>query len=542
MRSDVDRRITDLDGMHAPDLRGDIVRRAELPEDRSSELVHGSGRPLRRLTAAAVALVVFAAGLLFLRAAFEPPEAVDTPTPPPAPSLWDDLEPGVLTPMPDPPFDRQGAVEAWGGGGFFMWGGQAGDGRPHQDDGAFFDAAAREWRSTAPSPLSARSFARGVWAGDRFVIWSGTTGDWPGGGEPMTDGAAYDPATDRWTPIAAGPAIGHIPLTATWTGEEIVFAGGYEGETDAVAYDPETGSWRSLPEMPIALNDGEGVWTGSEVVVFGAFLAAGNNYKTPATGAAYDPEADSWRPLPDSDLVPNAQRIIWDGSRLVAMDYGLRVQTLDDDAGRWIDLPRLPTNACEGSPLPSSDGGTLLTEFCGELVELPGGSDRWHVVSGRGEQGRPPYATPIAADGAFLLLGSDSAGAGVAMWAYRPSLQTTGARAAWDVAAAFAALRSHYPYDPDHIGEEILAQLQPLLSAEALAEYEDRVTSGLPRLWAYYYGFEVVEVGGRGAPFVVVIRFAADERFAERLTIGPGVGLDGLEHDMVILHAEPATA
>jgi hypothetical protein len=132
------------------------------------------------------------------------------------------------------------------------------------------------------------------------------------------------------------------------------------------------------------------------------------------------------------------------------------------------------------------------------------------------------------------------------MLAYRLGGTVTGARAAWDVAAAFGALRSHYPYDADNVGDEVLAQLDPLISPFALARYEDRSASQLHRLWAYYYGFEVLDVvevepvddGTQPIwTYVVRVRFTADERHVERLTIGPGPDLNGDEHDLVILDA-----
>lgn len=535
MRTDVNELFSKLDSLPSPDLRREIGRRSRL-EGRPASRPEWPRRQPSRLAAAAVAIVVTAGAIALAQAAFDRSQVSDTPTPTPVSPLWDDLEPGRLTPMPEPPFVRQGSAVVWGGGGLLMWGGQAADGLPHHADGAFFDARSRTWRPVSPSPLSRRSWPAAVWAGDRFILWGGSQGDWPGEAALM-DGASYDPVSDTWASLPPVPGFDHVPLTATWTGEEVVFVGGYEGETDAFAYGPALDSWRPLPDLPVSLNDAHGVWTGDVVVVFGASLGPGNWPETPATAAAYDPGIDTWRLLPESALVPNSNGIVWDGTRLVAVDYLLRVQTLDARGGGWVELPRLPTNACEGFPHVAQDRGIILVEFCGELAELRPRAELWHVVAGRGESAFPAYSRTIGADGTFLLLGFGEREDTMEMWAYSPSPSLPGGRRAWDVAAAFGALRAHYPYDPDNVGEEILDQMQPLLSPFAAAEYEDRTYNGLPRLWSYYWGFEVVSVEGSAPPYVVYIRFTTNNEYLERLTIGPGPDLNSVERDYVILDA-----
>ncbi|MGH2529558.1 MAG: hypothetical protein ACRDH0_09540, partial [Actinomycetota bacterium] len=52
---------------------------------------------------------------------------------------------------------------------------------------------------------------------------------------------------------------------------------------------PASDSWRTIAEGPIELTDAVGVWTGTEMIVFGAALHGGNFPETPtAIGAAYD--------------------------------------------------------------------------------------------------------------------------------------------------------------------------------------------------------------------------------------------------------------
>jgi len=529
---DLDQRFRSLDQIHAPDLHSRIASRASGPAPEVPGASTGS-----RVAAAIVALVVFALAVgLGVRALRDEP--VDEPTP--IPDVWANLPEG-FTRLPDPPLGGQGIVRVWGGGRLFLWGGQDGDGEPHRDDGAVFDVDRDAWEQIADAPLSPRSDAAGVWTGTEFIVWGGRTGeDWPP--HELGDGAAYDPVDDSWREIAPAPIDPNIPLVSVWTGSEMIVWGDWQGDAEGTgaAYDPSSDSWRVLPEVGARFTDASAVWTGTEMVVFGARLGPGNHPETPATGVAYDPAADAWRALPDSDLIPNSTELAWDGSRLVAMDYGLRVQTLDDAAGRWVDLPRLPANACEGGlSQPGVQDGTIVITNCGELLALEPGAARWRVLLGKGEAGPAiDYAPVDAADGAFLIMGWLPDG-GSSLWALRlPS--STPRRGAWDVAAAFAAIRSHQPYEPDDIEPWILDQMDSLITPDVAADFADP-GSGLTALWSYYWGFEVREVmAGDGGTFTAIVRFERGDQVTERLTIGPGVGLDGIQHDLVILEVDPA--
>lgn len=530
---DLDQRFRSLDRLDTPDIRADIRHRSRMPEP----AIPGP-RISTRIVAAVVSLTIV--GVAAVLAARElRHQAVDTP-PLPAQASWRDFPEG-LSPLPDVPIQGQAMAALWGGGRFLIWGGQAGDGKPARDTGALFDAAAGTWTSTAPSPLSPRSWPGAAWTGTEFVIWGGSDDEEEPRSGFLGDGAAYDPETDTWRRLAAAPIPPNAPLTTTWTGSEVVFWGSYGGTSTrtGAAYNPVSDTWRVMPDVPAGFNDAASVWTGHEVVVFGARLGVNNHPETPATGVAYDPIADSWRSLPDSALSPNATDLVWDGERLIAVDYIRDVQTLDEAEGRWVDLPRLPANNCEGYAEAAVDDGVVLVAQCGELVSLAPGAERWHVVLGRGEAGDGFwYATPFAVDGAFLLWGWTPENDRV-MHVYKPPSETPDADRARDVAAAFAALRTDFAYGPANVVTAITAELDALLSHDAAAEYENRDVSGLHALWGDYYSFEIVDVQGGQASFTVDVKFTAGPSFKERLTIGPGVGVDGLQHPFVVLQAEP---
>jgi N-acetylneuraminic acid mutarotase len=103
-----------------------------------------------------------------------------------------------------------------------------------------------------------------------MIIWGGRNG-----GTLANDGAAYDPATDKWSPLpdtgAPSAREGHI---AVWTGSEMIVFGGTDSggvAATGAAYNPATGKWRPLtnPGSPVARTSATAAWTGTEVLVFG---------------------------------------------------------------------------------------------------------------------------------------------------------------------------------------------------------------------------------------------------------------------------------
>lgn len=83
------------------------------------------------------------------------------------------------------------------------------------------DETPSQWRPIAESPLLARSGAVAVWTGSEMVVFGGDTGPpcppgarciGPTVDELALDGAAYDPDTDSWRPVAgAGRTTGGEP-------------------------------------------------------------------------------------------------------------------------------------------------------------------------------------------------------------------------------------------------------------------------------------------------------------------------------------------
>ena len=177
------------------------------------------------------------------------------------------------------------------------------------DDEALDDLpASRQWRPMRQSPLVARSAAL-VWTGKQMLVWGGYTCtanpcNQGVNQQPLNDGAAYDPATDQWRPLAPSPLSPRGAATTRWTGTELLVWGGTAGSeqslSDGAAYNLATDTWRPIAPSPLSPRQTSGVWTGKELVLWGGRSAAGDFF---SDGAAYDPATDQWRLLAESPLI-----------------------------------------------------------------------------------------------------------------------------------------------------------------------------------------------------------------------------------------------
>lgn len=174
---------------------------------------------------------------------------------------------------------------------------------------------ANDSESIPIGPLAPRGGASVVWTGEEMIVWGGCDA------EPcrtrFADGAAFDPDTGDWRKIAESALTGLWYHSAVWTGSEMLIAGG----STAAAYSPESNSWRPLPDPPFRvgfkLPDGSArrdyvgaVWAGDRYVIW-----------DPRTDevAAYRPETDSWVDLPSTGLDVDLGVLRWNGTDLVAL-------------------------------------------------------------------------------------------------------------------------------------------------------------------------------------------------------------------------------
>jgi hypothetical protein len=122
-----------------------------------------------------------------------------------------------------------------------------------------------------------------------MIIWGGDGYAGTGGG--------YDPATDTWTATSlANAPNGRGFHAAVWTGSEmIVWGGGYSDGIQIIyldsggRYDPTTDTWAStsLANAPNSREFHTGVWTGTELIVWGGEYGDGEEVNWLDTGGRY---------------------------------------------------------------------------------------------------------------------------------------------------------------------------------------------------------------------------------------------------------------
>ncbi len=235
----------------------------------------------------------------------------------------------ALFPPRNPGFvGRVTPIAAWTGEEILYWGGLGCMEKSWVADcadGAAFNPETETWRlmSTEGGP-SPRAFPVSAWTGKELLVWGGGQSDPESNTmvilKPYGDGAAYDPATDTWRPIAEkgapSPRLWHVGL---WTGKELFVWGGesaFQDDStllaDGALYDPETDSWR-----PVAPDDRltpafnlSAAWTGKEVLVWTSHDRD--------VMMAYNPETERWRPMDVRGPHGQGHCAAWSGKYFVA--------------------------------------------------------------------------------------------------------------------------------------------------------------------------------------------------------------------------------
>jgi len=251
---------------------------------------------------------------------------------------------------------RHNASAVWTGREMIVWGGawRAGNASIWLDDGAAYDPAGDKWRRIANSPLAPRSEAFTAWTGTHALIWGGQKqGSITGFGDEFSDGALYDPTKDTWKPMAAWPLAERYGARAVWTGKRLVVWGGASAEAgtdppplaDGAAYDPGTNKWTKLAAGPLAGRIAPLAGARGDAVLFSWGPGEVKDGKrVPASDSAlYDPGPKRWTPAAPAPAPPK-QTWCLDASGCVGVDTGTRVvfagQGLAWDAAgnRWSPI------------------------------------------------------------------------------------------------------------------------------------------------------------------------------------------------------------
>lgn len=154
-------------------------------------------------------------------------------------------------------------------------------------DGASYDPASDTWHEIPAAPVPARSASMGVWTGHKMIVWGGISSGGTTNGRFETGlvgkGAAYDPADRKWQALPASPLTARWGHQMIWTGHRMIVWGGFIPSSspdplagyprDGAAYNPATNRWRSLPAAPASppalLTAYSAVWTGDQALFLG---------------------------------------------------------------------------------------------------------------------------------------------------------------------------------------------------------------------------------------------------------------------------------
>jgi N-acetylneuraminic acid mutarotase len=399
----------------------DTLHRAAAEPNQPLNLERLLARSRRTRQRAAVAACSLLVAAITVTAVLLAPQLGNQPPDQPASGIQLDDLPTGWSHLPAPPQLRHQAATAWTGRQLLMWGGTApGYSSTAADTGYRFDTHTGRWHTMAPSPLAPRIGPAAAWTGRKLLIWGGTTGS---GTRRYSDGAAYNPEHDTWRPLPPAPISARAPLSV-WTGHELIVWGstqrGPDQPTDGAAYHPDTDIWRSISNAPITLTDATAAWTGHEMIVFGAALDHLNTPTTPtAIGAAYHPESDTWRRLPDSTLSPQASTTTWNGHHLIAADGNGTTAAYHPTTDQWSPLPDLPRDPGECRPTSAPINALVLVHACRTVTLYNPADGRWHDITHDGAAGW--WVEAIPAESAAILLAKDVSSGQDAVLVHRPA-------------------------------------------------------------------------------------------------------------------------
>lgn len=242
------------------------------------------------------------------------------------------------------PAPRFGHAAVWTGQELIVWGGN--DQAKRLGDGGAYDPTTDSWRplNSAGAP-SAREGHSMVWTGSHVIVWGGSGPGGSASGLSLGDGASYDPATDRWTPLSQ-PAAGLEPRAghhAFWTGGKmLVFGGATLLGPDSVSgaeFDPQQRSWATLPASYPLSTRREGYSTalaGTQVFVTGGVATPLNQLSNDVAGESYDALSRAWTALPTTGA-PLASRgsATWSGREVLV--WGGEAQSQPTNQGSAFD-------------------------------------------------------------------------------------------------------------------------------------------------------------------------------------------------------------
>jgi N-acetylneuraminic acid mutarotase len=339
-----------------------------------------------------------------------------TPAPSVASATVTRLGAGHWLALPRAPITpRDGASVVWTGRELLVWGGQSGSRGDHlHADGAAYDPGSDRWRLLPAAPLAARTGQAAVWTGTEMIIWGGYDQVSARASHVTSSGAAYDPATNRWTRLPKAPLSPRADAIASWTGSAVLILGGQpavtsnavRGYRDGAKYSPALGRWQHIaPPAPPSghpLTWRTAVWAGRQLFAFSEWAKSrrtGPDAYSESGGVdlfAHSPDTGRWRLVPPSPgMLPDAEEVLLAGQLVVVRgstyNCGLcpgpfvpeATNLFNPAANSWT---RVPADPLAGDGLVSAWTGAALFSFNpgGEYGSVrPGDASAYDVAARR---------------------------------------------------------------------------------------------------------------------------------------------------------------
>lgn len=165
---------------------------------------------------------------------------------------------------------------------------------------------------------------------------------------------------DTWSPAFFGGPTPNPNSLLVWTGSEMIVYG-------AGIYDPATDTWRPIRARgrPSDRSDMTAVWTGNELIVWGGIGSSSDGYPRFSDGARYNPQSNTWLPMSQGVNTPSARSrhtAVWTGNEMIV--WGGTTSTLFDSTGGRYNPSSdtwLPTSAGTHVPSPRRSHLALWT-------------------------------------------------------------------------------------------------------------------------------------------------------------------------------------
>jgi N-acetylneuraminic acid mutarotase len=270
------------------------------------------------------------------------------------------------------------------------------------------------WRKLPRAPFAVPEDVASTWTGRQLIVYGRrtvTARDERGNPyilKSVDAAETYDPTTNTWTRLSPPRGPHYVPgYRAVWTGKQMLVFGAFH----SVAFTPATKTWHELPK---SVEGGILVWTGREAIGWGGGCCGDAS----STGTAYNPARGTYRNLPRSPLAASQTPIgAWTGRELILFVSGYdpdgksypaslaRGAAYNPVTNTWRRIAPLPAVALRAGGTAVWDGHELLVVGAGKSARFAyaynPSTNRWRRLA-RLPSGR--FGASVVWTGTRLLL------------------------------------------------------------------------------------------------------------------------------------------